>query len=110
MPNGTRLRHFDDGEEVRMHGWLAARELHHVWMAFVADDGIEHLLYLLQISELLALGTAGRIANRTTQIAIVADLNQRQTGVLLMIAAETAIVRTAPLHRRVVNQRHFRRL
>ena len=78
-------------------------------MPFVADHGIEHLFNLFQISELLALRAARSVTNGTAQIAVVANLDQRQAGMLLMIAAKATIIRAPPLDGSVVNQRHLRR-
>ena len=58
----------------------------------------------------MPIGSAVRVADRTPQVAVVVDLDQRKTGVLLVIRAQAAVVRTAPLHRRVVGQGHLRRL
>src|SRR6185503_21098945 len=51
-----------------------------------------------------------RITDRATEIAEVVDLDERQTGMLLVIRAESAIIRATPFDRGVVNIRHLRRL
>src|SRR3954465_14304024 len=59
---------------------------------------------------MLTLGTACGIANWAAQIAVITNFDQGEAGMLLMIGAQAAIVRTAPFNRRVVNLRHLRRL
>ena len=110
MADGPRLSQLNHFEEIRMHRWLAARELHHIRPPFVAHDRIEHLFDQRQIAELLALRAARGVTHRTAQVAIIADFHQRQAGVLLVVAAQTAIIRTPPAHGRVVDQRHLRGL
>jgi hypothetical protein len=60
--------------------------------------------------ELLSFWAALGIADGATEVAVVADLDQRQAGVLFMVGAETAIVGASPFYGCVVNQRHLRRL
>src|SRR5262249_44903066 len=86
-----------------------ARYLHDVRLAFIPHDGVEHLFDLLEAAELLALRPALCVADRAFQIAVVADFYERQTRMLLMVRAQPAIVRAAPLDRRVVTIRHLRR-
>ena len=93
-----------------MHRGLASRDLHHIGLAFVADHRIQHELDLLQRTELLPLRPTLGITDGASQVAVIADLDQRQTGVLFVVGAQTAVVRTAPLHRSVVLQRHLGRL
>src|SRR5437667_130896 len=78
-------------------------------MPFITDHGIEHFFNLFQIAELLALRAAGGVTNGTAQIAVITNLDQRQAGMLLMIAAKATIIRAPPLDGSVVNQRHLRR-
>ena len=78
-------------------------------MPFITDHRIEHFFNLFQIAELLALRAAGGVTNGTAQIAVIANLDQRQAGMLLMIAAKATIIRAPPLDGSVVNQRHLRR-
>src|SRR5438309_1858172 len=79
-------------------------------MALVANHGIEHFFNLFQIAELLALRAAGGVTNGTAQIAVVANLDQRQAGMLLMIAAKAAVIRTSPFDGSVIDERHLWRL
>src|SRR5437667_2158879 len=79
-------------------------------MPFVADHGIEHLFNLFQIAELLPLRAAGGVTNGAPQIAVIANLDQRQAGMLLMIAAKAAIIRTSPFDGSVIDERHLWRL
>src|SRR5256885_16675693 len=79
-------------------------------MPFVADHGIEHFFNLFQIAELLALRAARGVTNGTAQIAVVANLDQRQAGMLLMIAAKAAVIRASPFDGGVIDERHLGRL
>jgi hypothetical protein len=86
---------------------LTAGELDYIGMSFVADDRVEHFLDLRKGAELLAFGPAGGIADGTAEIAIVADLDERQAGVLFVVGAESAIVGTSPFDGSVVDERHL---
>ena len=50
------------------------------------------------------------VADRAAQVAVVADLEQREAGVLLVVGAKAAVVGASPLDGRVVNERHLRGL
>jgi len=79
-------------------------------MAFVANDGVQHLLDLREGAELLALGAAGGIADGTAEIAVVADLDEGEAGVLLVVGAEAAIIGASPFDGSVVDLGHLGRL
>jgi hypothetical protein len=81
--------------------------LDYVGMAFVADDRVQHLFNLRESAELLALGAAGGVADGAAQVAVVADLDQREAGVLLVVGAEAAVVGASPLDGSVVDERHL---
>ena len=91
-----------------MDGRLAARDLHDVRLALVAHDRVEHLLHRREVAELRPVHAAVGVADRAGQVAGVGDLDQRQARVLLVVGAQAAVVRAAPLHRRVVALRHLR--
>ena len=110
VPDRPRLCAIEHLEELRMDRRLAAGNLHDVGMALVAHDGVEHPLDVIERPVRLAVGAARRVADRAAQVAGVADLDEREARMLLVIGAEPAVVRTAPLHRRVVVRRHLRRL
>src|SRR5579864_1518689 len=110
MPDGTSLSHLHNLKKIRVHRGLSTGELDYIGMAFVADDCVQHFFDLLERAELVALRAAGGVADGTTQVAVIANLNQREAGVLLVVGAEAAVVGASPLHRRVVDQRHFRGL
>jgi hypothetical protein len=93
-----------------MNGGLATGELDYVGMTFVANYRVQHLSNLLESAELLALGAALGVADGATEVAVVADFDQRQAGVLLMVGAEAAVVGASPFDGCVVNQRHLRGL
>jgi len=50
------------------------------------------------------------ITNRASQIAVVIDLDERETRVLLVIGTQSAVIRASPLYRGVECHGHFRRL
>ncbi len=107
MANGAGFCQFNDLEKFGMHRRLAARNLDDVRMAFVANDGIKHLFDQRQVAELLAFGPAGGVADRTAQIAVVANLDQSEAGVLLMVGTQATIIGASPFDRGVVDERHF---
>ena len=70
---------------------------------------LNHLLDFIQWAIARLVRAALRITDRTVEVAVIVDFNQRQAGVLFMISAEAAIIRAAPLHRRIKDIRHLRR-
>jgi hypothetical protein len=80
MPDRPRLGGVQHAKEIRMHRRLTAGDLDDVGLPFVADYGVEHALDLGHGPELLALGPAGRVADRAAQVAVVADLDEGETG------------------------------
>jgi hypothetical protein len=88
-------------------GGLSAGELDYVGMAFVADDGVEHFFDLWERAELLTLGAAGGVADGAAQVAVVADFDQRQARVLLVVGAEAAVVGASPFDGSVVDEGHL---
>jgi len=93
-----------------MEGGLAAGELDYVGMAFVADDGVEHGFDLGEGAELLALGAAGGVADGAAEVAVVADLDEGEAGVLFVVGAEAAVVGASPFDGSVVDLGHLGRL
>ena len=51
-----------------------------------------------------------RVADRTSQVAMIIDLDDRQTRVLHVIGTQAAVVRAAVLHCRIEPPRHLGRL
>jgi hypothetical protein len=105
--NRAGLSHFYDGEEIWVEGGLAAGELDYVGMALVADYSVEHLFNLGEGAELLAFGAAGGVADGAAEVAIVADLDKGEAGVLLVVGAEAAVVGASPLDGSVVDLGHL---
>ena len=103
MADGAGLGHFHNLEKIWMDRGLAAGELDNVGMAFVADDCVEHFFDLIEGAELLALGAAGGVADGAAQVAVVADLDEREAGVLLVVGAEAAVVGASPFDGSVVD-------
>ena len=93
-----------------MQSGLTAGDLDHIGTAFVAHDGVQHAFDGLEVAKLVALRTAGCVADRALQVAVIADFHQREAGVLLVIGAQSAVIGTAPFHGRVVVIGHLRRL
>jgi hypothetical protein len=93
-----------------MDGGLSTGELDDVRVTFIADDRIEHFFDLIEGTELLTLRAAGRVANGAAEVAVVANLDQSEAGVLLVVGAEAAVVGASPLDGGVVDLRHLRRL
>ncbi len=58
-------------------------------------------------AELLALGAAGGVADGAAQVAVVADLDEGEAGVLLVVGAEAAVVGASPLDGSVVDLGHL---
>src|SRR5712691_954917 len=90
-----------------MYRGFTATDLHDVGLSFVAHDGVEHLLDERERAMLEPLGTARGVTHGTAQVAGVGDFDQREAGVLFVIGAQAAVVRAAPLYRRVVDHGHF---
>ena len=90
-----RLGQLQDVEDLRMDGGLAAADLHQIGLAFARNEGLQHGVDFGQAAVLGARGRGLGKAYRTGEIALLVDLDQRQTRVLLVIRAQTAIVRAA---------------
>jgi len=86
---------------------FSAGQLDYVGMPFIADYRVQHFFYLIESAELLALWAAFGIADGAAEVAVVADLDQCQAGVLLVVGAEAAVVWASPFDWGVVNQRHL---
>ncbi|MFN8557897.1 MAG: hypothetical protein U0531_11330 [Dehalococcoidia bacterium] len=85
-----------------MKRWLPAAELHHVRLTFELDEAVEHPLHLRHGERKAVLGVGE--ADRTVEVADAVDLNQAEAGVLLVIGAKAAVMRTTVRHRRAVRQ------
>jgi hypothetical protein len=104
------LRRVEDREEIRVRGGLAAGDLHHVGLALVGDDRIEHALDRRERPVLGPVRAGIRVAHRAREVAVVGDLQDREARVLHVVGAKSAIVRAAPVHLGVEPERHLRRL
>src|SRR5271163_5125641 len=107
MFDGAGLRHFYNREEVGVQGGFAAGELDYVGMAFVADYGVQHFFDLREGAELLAFGAAGGVADGAAEVAVVADLDQGEAGMLFVVGAEAAVVGASPFDGSVVDLGHL---
>jgi hypothetical protein len=94
-------------EELRVDGGFAAGYLHDVGLSFVSDDAVEHALDLVKRLELGAMGSRLRVADGAGEIASIADFEQRETGVLLVVGAESAVVGAAEVDGGVVAVGHL---
>src|SRR5579885_401509 len=88
---GTHHRH-----NLWVDRWLPTGKLHHFGIAFGLHQMVKDALNLFQ-RQVKARPGVGK-AERAIHIAGAVDLNDAQTGVLLMIGAEAAIVGTAMLN------------
>jgi len=70
-----------------VQGGLAAGELDYVGMAFVADYGVEHLFDLREVRNCWRWGR-WRLADGAAQVAVVADLDEGEAGMLFVVGAE----------------------
>ena len=100
----------ENGEEIRMQGRLAARQLHQVRLAFARHQHVEHTLNSRegQVRGLLRRGIGK--ADRAGEIAVLVDLDQRQAGMLLVVGAEPAVERAAEFGAALPRQRAIARL
>ena len=88
---------------MRMDGRLAAGELNHLRIAFGADVVVENILdfFKRQAEARAGLGKAKRAGH----VARAVDFDDSETGVLLVVGAQPAIVRAAVLDLRGELQR-----
>ncbi len=102
--DGALLRGIEDVPESRMDGWLAARDLHDVRLAFGRDDGIQHAFDVLEAAVGLAFRSRGGVTRGTAQVARIRHLDQGEARVLFVVGAHAAIVRAPPFHRGLVDE------
>jgi hypothetical protein len=91
---------------LRVQRRLTAGNLQQIRLAFAFDQQVEHRL---DFGETALPGPVRRRigeADRASQVAVFVDLDQRQAAVLLVVGAEPAIVRAAPLDRGVELEWH----
>jgi hypothetical protein len=69
--------------------------LDYVWVLLVADDAIEHSGDLREGSVFSAVLTAARIADGAGEVAGVADFDESEAAVLLVVGTEAAVVGAA---------------
>jgi hypothetical protein len=100
----SRLRRTPDARSARR------RKSDDVGLAFVRDHGIEHPLDRRKVAEAGTMRAGLGVADRTTQVAVVGDLDQRQAAVLHVLGAQTTVIRAAPALLGVEALRQFRRL
>ena len=91
--NVAGLRGSHELDDLRMNGRLAARELDHLGIAFGAHVIVENLLHFFQGQAESWTGIGE--AQRTIHVAGAVHFDDAQAGVLLMIRAQSAVVRTA---------------
>ena len=92
VADGSALGCVQHFEELGVECGFAARYLHDVRLRFIRDDAVEHALDLVESLELATVGSGLRVADGTGKIAGVADFQERQAGVLLVVGAEAAVV------------------
>ena len=79
-----------------MNSRFATTKLHHIRIALIIHYSIEHALHLIKWSEATNVGVSK--AGGTAQVTGFGNLNECQTGMLLMVSAEATIERTALLN------------
>ena len=99
-----RARHVEKLEELRMHRRLAAGEVDRLDLPLFLDETVEDAAELLLRHVVIV--PILHDANRALEIAVIRDLDDRQTRMLLVIGAEPAIVRAAFFHLRRVDERN----
>src|SRR5215831_19800436 len=93
-----------------MNGWFAAGNFNEIGKALALHERIQHPFDLREGPVRCSLrGGVGK-TNRAREIAFVVDLNQRKTGMLLVVRAQAAIVGTAEMRAALVLQGKVTRL
>ena len=110
VADGAALGGVEDFEELRVDGGLAAGDLDDVGLGFVGDDAVEHAFDLVEGFVLGAVGAGLRVADGAGEVAGVADLEEGEAGVLLVVGAEAAVVGAAVFDGGVVAVGHLGRL
>ena len=96
--DAARLRGRQHVEDLWVDGGLAARKLDRLRFALSLHEGVEHRLDLLEaqrVAVLLVPRAGLGEADRTVQVAGGVDLDDPETGVLLVLGTDAAIPRTA---------------
>ena len=101
-----RLGELQDVEDLRMDGRLAAADLHEIGQALALDQRLQHGVDLGEAAILGARGRGLGEAHRAGEIAFLVDLDQRETGMLLVIGTQAAIVRAAVMRPALELERH----
>ncbi len=80
-----------------MDGGLAARQHHHLGLAFRPNEGIEARLHLLEGQrETLRVMAGPGEADRAVEVAMAVDLEDAEAGMLLVIRAQPAVQGATP--------------
>src|SRR5262249_47377692 len=95
VPHRPRADEVEHLEELRMQRRLAAGNLHDVGVSLAPDQGVYPPLDGREREMLAARRRGVGEADRTGQVAMLVDLDQRQTRVLLVVGAQSAVVGTA---------------
>src|SRR5690349_25017653 len=95
MADRARAHSVKNFEEIRMERRLAAGDLDEVGLAFAFDQGVEHLLDLRKRRERGARRRGFGKADRAGQVAVFGGLDQREARMLLVVAAESAVIGAA---------------
>ena len=104
------LRTVEDREEIRVDRRLATGDLYDVGLPLIPDDRVDQPLNVVDRPVLRTRWAAACVADGALQVAMIGDLDERDARVLLMIGAQPAVIRTAPLDGGVEHTRHLRRL
>jgi hypothetical protein len=79
-----------------------------IGFCFVGDDAVEHAFYLVEGFVFGAVSAGLGVTDWTGEIAGVADFEEREAGVLLMIGTKAAVIGATPFDGGVVTVGHFR--
>lgn len=83
-----------DLEEVRMNRRFPTRYLHHIRFSFVRTDRIEHGVDLIE-RFMIPSGIRACETDRTREIALISNLDDREAGMLLMIGTDSTVMGTS---------------
>ena len=93
-----------------MDGGLAARQLHHIGLAFIFHHRVQHGFNFVQWIVNVFVGAAGGKTHGAIEVASLVDFDDGKARMLHVVGAEAAIIRAAIMHGRVKGLGHFRPL
>ena len=91
-----------------MNGWFTTRNLHHIWFSFIFYNGIKHSVDFFQSSVSAVIWGRIGVTSWAGKITSICNFYNRKARMLLVIGAQTTIVRTTKMYFGVEFQWHFR--